>query len=461
MSVSSIINSATGKLFANLIPGGGGTDFTQEGQIIYGGQAPAFADQLLNIGNAGQVLSVAGGVPAWQDAGGSGLITANLPLIEEADPPPPAQPTSSKISINFSANVGEIPYGTGQAKIGTLTNASQAGQVLGVANGVPEWINAGGSGTITALAPLTEYAVANASNIAINFTAKGDLVVGGGVQVGGEPIAGVILPVGANDTVLTANSGTPSGLEWKASGSGSSPIIFKNDIDNTPLLITAPQTANDTCVIISNRTYHTYNQQIKNQPSTTGTPVDVIANPIQVFFTWTPPNDILITSFTANVYISASDQTPQALNDTATCQLCDAGATQVLLTSQIASFNIFFSGLLAINSQPNQSYQVIGGTTYTFVFQLLTVQGITPTVELIDTGGGNFSGNITVNGDEYQDIPATFTLAPPAKFRWNGNPAPLTSATCENFSSQKFVASGDLNDWVATGAINGGVAFII
>jgi len=221
MSVSSIINSATGKLFANLIPGGGGTDFTQEGQIIYGGQAPAFADQLLNIGNAGQVLSVAGGVPAWQDAGGSGLITANLPLIEEADPPPPAQPTSSKISINFSANVGEIPYGTGQAKIGTLTNASQAGQVLGVANGVPEWINAGGSGTITALAPLTEYAVANASNIAIDFTAKGDLVVGGGVQVGGEPIAGVILPVGANDTVLTANSGTPSGLEWKASGSGS------------------------------------------------------------------------------------------------------------------------------------------------------------------------------------------------------------------------------------------------
>jgi len=409
MSVSSIINSATGKLFANLIPGGGGTDFTQEGQIIYGGQAPAFADQLLNIGNAGQVLSVAGGVPAWQDAGGSGLITANLPLIEEADPPPPAQPTSSKISINFSANVGEIPYGTGQAKIGTLTNASQAGQVLGVANGVPEWINAGGSGTITALAPLTEYAVANASNIAIDFTAKGDLVVGGGVQVGGEPIAGVILPVGANDTVLTANSGTPSGLEWKASGSGS----------------------------------------------------DVIANPIQVFFTWTPPNDILITSFTANVYIQASDQTPQALNDTATCQLCDAGATQVLLTSQIASFNIFFSGLLAINSQPNQSYQVIGGTTYTFVFQLLTVQGITPTVELIDTGGGNFSGNITVNGDEYQDIPATFTLAPPAKFRWNGNPAPLTSATCENFSSQKFVASGDLNDWVATGAINGGVAFII
>jgi len=237
MSVSSIINSATGKLFANLIPAGGGTNFTQEGQLIYGGQAPDYADQLLNIGNAGQVLSVVGGVPAWQDAGGSGLISVNLPLIEEADPAP-----NSKISINFSANVGEIPYGTGVAKVGALTNASQAGQVLGVAGGVPAWINAGGSGTITALAPLKEYAVANASNIAIDFTAKGDLVVGAGVQVGGEPIAGVILPVGANDTVLTANSATASGLEWKASGSGSTPIIYKNDIDNTPLTIQPPAT---------------------------------------------------------------------------------------------------------------------------------------------------------------------------------------------------------------------------
>ena len=457
MSVSSIINSATGKLFANLIPAGGGTNFTQEGQLIYGGQAPDYADQLLNIGNAGQVLSVVGGVPAWQDAGGSGLISVNLPLIEEADPAP-----NSKISINFSANVGEIPYGTGVAKVGALTNASQAGQVLGVNNGNPAWINAGGSGTITALAPLTEYAVANASNIAIDFTAKGDLVVGGGVQVGGEPVAGLILPVGANDTVLTANSATATGLEWKASGSGSTPIIYKNDIDNTPLTIQPPATVNDTCVIISNRTYHAYSQQIKNQPSITGTPVDVIANPTQIFFTWTPPNDILITSYTANVYISATDQTPQALNDTATCNLMNAGATQVLLQGQLASFNIFFTGLLAINSQANTSYQVVGGTTYTFVFQLLTVQGINPSVELIDTGSGNFSGNITVNGNEYQNIPATFTLTPPAKFRVAGALSPTgdTSATCENFSSQSFVASGDLNNWIATNGVNGGVAFV-
>ena len=120
MSVSSIINSATGKLYASVIPAGGGTNFTQEGQLIYGGQAPDYADQLLNIGNAGQVLSVAGGIPTWQDAGGSGLISANLPLIEEADPAP-----NSKISINFSANVGEIPYGTGVAKVVALTKNSK------------------------------------------------------------------------------------------------------------------------------------------------------------------------------------------------------------------------------------------------------------------------------------------------------------------------------------------------
>jgi len=61
MSVSSIINSSTGKIYARLIPAGAGTEFTQEGQLVYGGQAPDYADQLLNIGNAGQILGVAGG----------------------------------------------------------------------------------------------------------------------------------------------------------------------------------------------------------------------------------------------------------------------------------------------------------------------------------------------------------------------------------------------------------------
>ena len=270
---------------------------------------------------------------------------------------------------------------------------------------------------------------------------------------------GVMGATGATGLGITGATGV-TGPTGPASGSGSSAIIFRNSLDNTPITITAPLTANNTCVITADRTYHTYNQQIKNQPSTTGTPVDVIATPVQVFFTWTPPNDILITSYTANVYINASDQTPQLLNDTCICNLANQAGTQVLLQSQITSFNIFFSGLLAINSQPNTSYQVTGGTTYTFVFQLLSVQGITPTVDLIDTGGGNFSGNITVNGTEYQNLPATFSCPPPLVFRQATDLIEYTKATCENYSSQSFVASEDLKSWICVGAKSGGVAFI-
>ena len=270
---------------------------------------------------------------------------------------------------------------------------------------------------------------------------------------------GVMGATGATGLGITGATGA-TGPTGPASGSGSSAIIFRNSLDNTPITITAPLTANNTCVITADRTYHTYNQQIKNQPSTTGTPVDVIATPVQVFFTWTPPNDILITSYTANVYINASDQTPQLLNDTCICNLANQAGTQVLLQSQITSFNIFFSGLLAINSQPNTSYQVTGGTTYTFVFQLLSVQGITPTVDLIDTGGGNFSGNITVNGTEYQNLPATFSCPPPLVFRQATDLIEYTKATCENYSSQSFVASEDLKSWICVGAKSGGVAFI-
>lgn len=224
--------------------------FTAEGQMQYGGAAPNFADTPLNLGTAGQVLKVNAGAtaPEWVDVGGGGTISAKVPLVESASG------STSQIAINFAAGpAGQIPYGNGTALEGALTNTPAAGQVLGVSAGVPAWINPGGSGTVTALAPLTEYAVGAASNVAIDFTAKGDLVVGAGAQVGGNPIAGVILPVGANDMVLTANSGTASGLEWKAAGSGSAPIINRNSSYTTPLTIAPPASANDTMILTTNQ----------------------------------------------------------------------------------------------------------------------------------------------------------------------------------------------------------------
>lgn len=185
------------------------------GEIPYGnGTAKTGALTVApNPASSNQFLGTVAGVPTWKNMGNSS-IGAIAPVIEIA-----GAGDESLIGIGFSASVGEIPYGNGTLNHGALTNVPTAGQILGMAGtpAVPTWINAGGSGTITATAPLKEFAGGGgASNIAIDFTAKGDLTVGAGVQVGGNPVAGLILPVGANGAVLTADTDPANqyGMSW-------------------------------------------------------------------------------------------------------------------------------------------------------------------------------------------------------------------------------------------------------
>lgn len=307
-----------------------GIPFNAQGQMIYSGVAP-FADTLLNIGNAGQVLGVAGGIPTWTDTGGSGLISANLPLIEEADPAP-----NSKISINFTASVGEIPYGNGTAKVGaltvapnplssnqflgtvlgvptwknlggqataiaplieivgagdesqigigfsnalvgqipygngtvntgTLTNAPTAGQILGVNAGVPTWIDAGGSGTITGTFPIVEAGSGGSSVISIGFANKGELAVGSGTTPGAN---GVILPPAtADDYVLSSFSSAPSGMRWVA------PTITQNIIRSktATTIVPDPQTTQDTLILVAEDPNGSWD--LTEDPKNPGTPI--------------------------------------------------------------------------------------------------------------------------------------------------------------------------------------------
>ena len=198
------------------VPPTQGIPFTAGGQMLYSGANAPFPDTLLNLGNAGQVLGVAGGIPTWTDTGGSGLISANLPLIEEADPAP-----NSKISINFTASVGEIPYGTGVAKVGALTvapNPASSNQFLGTVAGVPTWKNVGGS-SISGIAPIVEIVGAgDDSQIAIAFQNAGQIPYGTAVNTGtltNAPVAGQILGMAGNPAVPTwidaGGSGTITG----------------------------------------------------------------------------------------------------------------------------------------------------------------------------------------------------------------------------------------------------------
>jgi hypothetical protein len=84
---------------------------------------------------------------------------------------------------------------------------------------------------------------------------------------------------------------------------------------------------------------------------------------------------------------------------------------------------------------------------------------VSETIYLIDTGSG-LSGNISINGISYLGLPTTFTCPVGSKFRITNDTTGKQSATCQSFSSQYFVSSGDTNDWVAVGGINQGVNFI-
>lgn len=300
MSVSSIIDSATGKIYDNLIPQGGGVALTK-GQLISAndqnppvevavpvgvngtilmadstqvdglrwavvpGAVPLAQGQLLS-GNlagdptivvapvlpaqAGWVLSADGTAGAagtnmeWKPAtGGGGLLTANLPLFDDATTTP------NTIGINFSNTVGEIPYGTA-TRVGALTNIPTSGtQFLGVVAGVPAWKDIGASGSITATFPLIESAgLNNASNIAIDYSAKGDLTVGASSTAGAP---GVILPVGATDgQVLEVFAGAPSGMRWATPAPPSGgPTINRSSKDTQEIL--PPQSLNETMILVA------------------------------------------------------------------------------------------------------------------------------------------------------------------------------------------------------------------
>ncbi len=267
MSVSSIIDPATGKIFDNLVPQGGGVPLAK-GQLLsadalgvehavptgvpgtilsanpaadYGlswiavpGATPLAQGQLLSADLAGTAtivqapnlpaqanyvltadgsLGAAGTNMLWKPAtGAGGIISANAPLVDDAGV------GTNTISIDFTA-AGQIPYGTG-AKVGALTNAPVAGQILGINAGVPTWIDAGGSGTIVGIAPIVEVAgPGNESQIAIGFQ-------GGGPAAAGQiPYGTGVANTGALSNVPTSGTqflgvvgGVPAWKDVGASG---------------------------------------------------------------------------------------------------------------------------------------------------------------------------------------------------------------------------------------------------
>ena len=123
-------------------------------------------------------------------------------------------------NLNPQTTTGALAYRSATANVNTALPVGSTGQVLTVAAGVPTWatpttgdiegvtagtgISGGGtSGTVT---------ITNSMATAID--AKGDLVAGTGAD------AFARLGVGANGTLLTADSSEATGLKWAAPAAG-------------------------------------------------------------------------------------------------------------------------------------------------------------------------------------------------------------------------------------------------
>jgi len=255
-------------------------------------------------------------------------------------------------------------------------------------------------------------------------------------------------PTGATGATGTGSAGPtgPTGPQGPAGTGGGT--IFRNSQDNTPLQITKPASATDTCVITADRVFNNYNSEEYNVagPGSQNQTVSFL------MYTWTPTNNISITSMTANVKLESN-----AISGLTTFFYLASDAQGLNSLSSSATVQISTPdpyNFINFNQLP---LEVTGGTPYYF---WVGIDGGQQGDVAYNFLNGTPVGDITVVGIDYPSgAVSTFTCPVGTKFRVPNDTVGKSSATCESFSSQSFVATADTNDWVMIGAESGGVAF--
>jgi len=186
-----------------LVPTAGGTGFTtySTGDMLYSNASNSLAK--LPIGTTGQIMTVAGGnVPGWISSvpasnGGTGQTTYSVGDILYAS----ASGTLSKLPIGIS------------------------GQVLSVFGGLPTWVSAGGSGTVTSVnvtggttgltttgGPITSsgsIAIAGVLNVASGGTNLSSYTTGDIIYASSASALSK-LAIGSSNQALIVSGGLPS-----------------------------------------------------------------------------------------------------------------------------------------------------------------------------------------------------------------------------------------------------------
>jgi hypothetical protein len=146
-------------------------------------------------------------------------------------------------ALNPSTTLGDIEYRSSTANTNARLAIGSNGQILGVSAGVPAWIN-NDQGDITEVQAGTGISVASGTGpipvvtntVATAFDAKGDLIGGTGADTFAR------LAVGANDTVLTADSSTATGLKWAAPAAGGMTLLSTTSFASTLTISSIDQT---------------------------------------------------------------------------------------------------------------------------------------------------------------------------------------------------------------------------
>jgi hypothetical protein len=172
------------------------------GDLLYASGANTLAK--LGIGTSAQVLTVTGGVPAWEAVAGTGTVTSVDMSGGTTGLTTSGGPVTSSGTITLAGTLAAVNGGTAQTTYATgdLLYASgantlaklgigTAAQVLTVTSGVPAWGSAGGAGTVT--------------SVAQSFT-------GGLISVSGSPITG-------SGTLALSVAGTSGGIPYFSSAS--------------------------------------------------------------------------------------------------------------------------------------------------------------------------------------------------------------------------------------------------
>jgi len=130
-------------------------------------------------------------------------------------------------ALNPSTTLGDIEYRSATANTNTRLGIGSTGQILSVVAGVPAWV-ANDVGDITEVQAGTGISVASGTGpvpvitntVATAIDAKGDLIGGTGADTFSR------LAVGANGTILTADSAEATGLKWAAAAGGASTLVL-------------------------------------------------------------------------------------------------------------------------------------------------------------------------------------------------------------------------------------------